>query len=125
MISELLQLDNDLLERSALKICKHFGLQSLIVTLGEKGAVLVNNQDRVLGVQPGKVDNLLDTVGAGDAFSAVAIIAILENWALDTLLEMAAAFAAKICTVNGATVKECRFYQTVLNEWKAEDGWRK
>jgi fructokinase len=62
---------------------------------------------------------VVDTVGAGDAFSAVVILGIVKRWPTRTILERALEFAAAMCTVPGATVRKREFYSRF-----SEQGWR-
>jgi fructokinase len=60
---------------------------------------------------------VVDTVGAGDAFSAVMIHGLRRGWRLATALDRALAFAAAICGQRGATVAEPDFYAPFLEAW--------
>ncbi len=42
---------------------------------------------------------MVDTVGAGDAFSAVFILGLSKGWSTALTLERALEFAAAVCTV--------------------------
>lgn len=77
-------------------------LERLIVTLGAKGA-FVMSKDGVFEGQPVAVKNIVDTVGAGDAFSAVTIAGILQGSPIKETLDKALEFAASICQQQGAT----------------------
>ncbi len=90
------------LQAYAKKIFSDCQLERLIVTLGEKGAFVLSNEGLVEG-QPVSVENVIDTVGAGDAFSAVTIAGILQNKPIKKTLDKALKFAAKICQQQGAT----------------------
>ncbi len=89
----------------------------VLVTQGEDGALAVTpNGLCSTGAHP--VDKLVDTVGAGDAFSAVAIAGILKRWPWETTLDRAAAFAAWVCGYQGAIREDRAFYEKVLKEWR-------
>lgn len=51
-----------------------------------------------------------DTVGAGDAFSAMLAFGLLRNCPDSLTLERASLFASKICTIKGALPKDKEFY---------------
>jgi fructokinase len=53
----------------------------------------------------------VDTVGAGDAFSAVTIMGLMHGWGWERILDRAAGFAAKVCTLRGATSQDKGFYE--------------
>jgi len=56
---------------------------------------------------------VVDTVGAGDAFSAVTIAGILRNWPIQRILDQALAFAAQICRQRGATSRDTAIYSSL------------
>lgn len=81
---------------------------------------------RVLGgapfnVRPGAVKQVVDTVGAGDAFASVLIFGLLQEWSLSRTLERAQAFASSMVSVRGATVNDMAFYQSHLEAWGLTD----
>jgi len=77
-------------------------LERLIVTRGAQGAFVLS-KDGVVEGQPVPVKSIVDTVGAGDAFSAVTIAGILQGWPITETLHKALKFAAEICQQQGAT----------------------
>ena len=77
-------------------------LERLIVTRGAQGAFVLS-KDGVVEGQPVPVKSIIDTVGAGDAFSAVTIAGILQGWPITKTLNKALKFAAEICQQQGAT----------------------
>jgi fructokinase len=92
-------------------------LAGLIVTRGAAGAVVLD-ENGVAGAAPPPVQvRVVDTVGAGDAFSAVMIHGLRRGWRLATALDRALAFAAAICGQRGATVAEPDFYAPFLEAW--------
>jgi len=84
-------------------------LDAVILTRGHRGALVVNNEGSFESAPPGD-PQVIDTVGAGDAFSAVCILGLTHGWSTDLTLERALDFAAAMCTVSGATVLDRRFY---------------
>jgi len=98
------------LDETAKAFYNSHDLDLLIVTLGEKGALCVSNDGFVRG-HPVTVNHLVDTVGAGDSFSAVMIAGIVKQWPLQQTLDRALAFAAKICQIRGATTMDRRLYE--------------
>lgn len=95
---------------------KKFNFELLIVTLGADGAFAVTAKD-VVEVQPTRVTNLVDTVGAGDGFSSVALFGLLNDWPLDQTLRRATDFAALICANRGATLSNKNIYTALREEW--------
>ena len=94
------------------KFCRH-GAHAVIVTQGEKGAHLYLESGSNFAVAAPKVE-VLDTVGAGDTFTAALLVALLEGGFVQTsdlgsmslerwesVLEFAARAAALNCTRAG------------------------
>jgi fructokinase len=63
------------------------------------------------------VPRLVDTVGAGDGFSAVAILGLLQGWPEAVLLQRAVEFAAAICGVAGGAPPDPAFYRPFRQAW--------
>lgn len=93
-----------------------FGSELLIVTLGADGAFAVT-AEHVVEAQPTRVKNVVDTVGAGDGFSSVALFGLLNDWPLDQTLRRATDFAALICANRGATLSDRSVYTALREEW--------
>jgi fructokinase len=85
-------------------------MELLIVTLGKNGALCLHSEGFIQG-NPVPVNNLVDTVGAGDSFSAVMIAGILQKWPLQQTLDKALAFASKVCEMRGATTSDSQLYK--------------
>lgn len=83
------------LQTYAKELFERYALERLIVTRGARGAFVVSEEGIVEG-QPVPVENIVDTVGAGDAFSAVMIMGILQGWSIQSTLDRALAFASTI-----------------------------
>jgi len=94
------------------------GLQVLVVTRGAAGALVLADgvTDEVAPVALGEV---VDTVGAGDAFSAVSIFGLLRGWPLKDLAARAVDFAAEVCRMRGATGRDRDLYARYLRKWGA------
>lgn len=97
-----------------------YGLEGLIVTRGADGALLAGREG-MLSVPATPATPIIDTVGAGDAFSAVAMVGLMAAWPAETILRRAADFAALVCTYRGAVVDDPGLYRRVLDGWQAEE----
>jgi fructokinase len=95
-----------------------FKLDGILLTLGEKGAVVYTNEGDSFSVSPQRATKLVDTVGAGDSFTAVFIMGLLQNWPLQETLERAQEFALNIVEQRGAIILEKETYQTLLSQWQ-------
>lgn len=93
-------------------LCSDHGLRGAIVTEGPRRAAWFDADGVVAEVVPPVVDDLLDTVGAGDAFSAVCLAGLMRGAEPADVLRDAARFAAGICRIRGATTTDVSFYRT-------------
>ncbi len=94
------------------------GLHALLLTGGERGARLFTADGETLEARPGRQVEVVDTVGAGDAFAAVVILGILRDWPLQTCLDRAQALASAVVGQRGATVHEKAFYAPFAAAWR-------
>jgi fructokinase len=104
-------------EEIAATLCREYDLDALFVTLGSKGAFIVDAAGKVYRGESARVVNLVDTVGAGDGFCAVSLLGLLNAWDTDILLDRAIAFASEICRIRGATIDDKMFYKDLLKKW--------
>ncbi|QGZ41320.1 fructokinase [Pseudoduganella flava] len=94
-----------------------FRLDSLVVTLGPRGALWQGaDGTRLHAAAPAGVE-IVDTVGAGDAFSAVFLLGERHGWPRAATLARANAFAAAICGVRGAVPADATFHAAWLRQW--------
>lgn len=96
------------------------GLELLAVTLGADGALIVTAEETLRVASP-TVD-VVDTVGAGDAFSAVMLLGLWHNWPLPLTLSRAAEFAAAVCRQRGAIGNDRAVYAAHITRWSDEQG---
>ena len=92
-------------------------LEGLIVTRGEQGALAINAAGEACLVTPTQTVEIVDTVGAGDAFASVLMLGIHLGWPLQTTLNRAQAFASVLVGRRGATVQDIQFYQPFVQSW--------
>jgi fructokinase len=79
---------------------KKFHSQTICVTRGENGAIVWH--DEKFYEHPGFVVDVVDTVGAGDAFLATFITGLLNKQPMDQVLERACAIGAFVTSHRGA-----------------------
>ncbi|MEN9229291.1 MAG: carbohydrate kinase [Thermostichus sp. DG02_5_bins_236] len=91
-------------------------LSKVFLTLGAAGAMLIT-PTQIHRSDPVPVPEMVDTVGAGDAFSAVVILGLLRGWPEVCLLERAVWFAAALCGIPGGTPQEPEFYVPFRRKW--------
>lgn len=107
-------------KQQAAEIVRKFKLETLLVTCGEKGAWQLDKHGQCTESSPDMRSSveIVDTVGAGDAFAAVFIMGRLLNWPPHLTLQRAAAFAAEICGIRGAIPQQQEFYAAFLQDWE-------
>lgn len=82
-------------------LAKSFSLELAVLTRGASGSLLVSPEGH--SDHPGvDIENLQDTIGAGDAFTAAALISFLAGDDLDDINEKANTVAALVCSHKGA-----------------------
>ena len=96
---------------AAAKVLTKFSLGSLWVTAGADGAYYFDDQERSDFVAAPKIQRLVDTVGAGDAFASAVINGMLKSHEPKLILANAVKFAAKVCGLQGATTADKDFYR--------------
>jgi fructokinase len=79
---------------------RRFRFAVVFVTCGERGAIAVNGSEAVQ--HPGFPVRVVDTVGAGDAFTAAATHCLLHEIPLEETLAVANRWAAWVASQAGA-----------------------
>lgn len=102
---------------AARTIRHRYGVGHLVVTFGSRGALGLDHGGAVWEDAPAVAD-LVDTVGAGDAFSAVLALGTHLGWPTSLILRRAAGFAADICRTRGATGDDPELYARHLRRWR-------
>ena len=70
------------------------------ITLGEKGAMIVNQERRIL-IKPEKIERLVDTTGAGDLFAAGFLYGISINLRLYECAKLGSFCASNVINLFG------------------------
>ncbi|CAA9890995.1 PfkB domain protein [Candidatus Methylobacter favarea] len=96
---------------------KAHDLEGLIVTCGEQGALAVTADGDYFAVAPVPALQVIDTVGAGDAFASVLLLGLNLGWPLQLTLERAQAFASALVGQRGASIDDAAFYQPFIQAW--------
>jgi len=87
-------------EEAARALADRFGCKVVGITLGDRGAVFVEEGRSFRS--PGFKVKVADTTGAGDVFHGAFIYGLLQNWDLEVIARFANAAAALKCTTIGA-----------------------
>ncbi|GAB2847380.1 carbohydrate kinase [Pseudoduganella ginsengisoli] len=102
------------------QLMSNFTLQGMIVTLGARGAVHFSVDGGMTAADGVVVEQLADTVGAGDAFSSIYLLGRARGWPLDTTLQRASAFAGAVCGLAGAVPSNLSFYADWRRRWQPD-----
>ena len=89
----------------------------VVVTRGGDGAIAAT-QDERCSVQPEVISDVVDTVGAGDAFSSVLLLGLYKAWPLQEILNRAQQFASAVVKQRGATTQDKTFYEPFIQAWQ-------
>lgn len=121
-VRRLLSLPRQDLQDFAARLVRRFDLMALYVTRGGNGACVATWGDgdvvtfaEVPATSPGGA--VIDTVGAGDAFTATILLGLARNWTAEESLRHGVAFAGAVTRISGAVPSEPGFYAPFLEEW--------
>jgi fructokinase len=89
--------ENDVLR----SLLEKYDLKLIALTRGEKGSVLAARDE--WSEQLAAPTKVVDTIGAGDAFTAVLAMGMLRGAPLDAINRHACRLAAYVCSQPGAT----------------------
>ena len=106
-------------QQALAELAARFAVQRWIVTCGPRGWFTLDSEGRqdAVGDAPA-VPMLVDTVGAGDAFSAVIVAGFAARWPLARALQGAAHLASAVCGVRGAMPDDAAF----IDHWRRQLG---
>lgn len=94
-------------------------ISALIVTYGAHGYAAFSRRGGVIARGTAIPDVAVrDTVGAGDAFSAITLLGTQLGWPLGLALQRANSFAAAICEQRGAVPDDPGFYARWRDNWQ-------
>ena len=88
-------------ERQLRTLLIGYGLRLVALTRGPQGATLISRRE--CSTQPAPAVNVVDTVGAGDAFTAALAMGLWHKLDLQTINRQACRLAAYVCGQVGAT----------------------
>jgi fructokinase len=113
----ILSADEEGLQEQGRSVVSRHKLDMVIITLGEDGAMAMDSDGVIVQVRPKSKVDIVDTVGAGDAFASVCMLGIQHGWQIESILERAQDFAATIVGIRGATIDNIDFYRPFLRQW--------
>lgn len=104
---------DDLVEQ----IRSRFEIKQVVLTCGAKGCALYDDRGKTsLPPGPLRKEEIVDTVGAGDAFAAMTAHGFLQGFGARETLDRATRLAEFVCTISGAVPCEHKIYETLKGE---------
>ena len=97
-------------EKVAFELMEKFEINMIAVTRGKDGASIFENGKRYN--HSNTDDKVVDTTGAGDAFSAILCLGYLHGLEIPYINKLANDFASEICQFEGALPKYDRIYES-------------
>lgn len=88
-----------------------YGVRNVLLTGGSRGARIIGEVGQVACIPAPTPEPFVDTVGAGDSFSAYVLHGLLAGTPVEQIVQKASHFAAKVCGMQGATTNDKTFYQ--------------
>jgi fructokinase len=124
-ISDLLDLPGPTPRARGERLIGKYDLRQLLVTEGAEGAWLLDADNHFFHTQtPTQTQKpeieVVDSVGAGDAFAAVFLLGLLLAWPIQLRLQRAHRFAGEICRLRGAVPDNDDFYRPFIAEWQLD-----
>jgi fructokinase len=90
-----------------------FDIEMISLTKGEKGSCLyIKNEEYC--IKPNRTRKIVDTVGAGDAYTAILAFGYLNKWHPERMLTVATDFASRICENEGAIPSSKSVYEKTI-----------
>ncbi len=93
-------IENSITPESAIEILKKMGAKDVIITLGSRGSVGMEEGEFIY--QKAYKVKAIDTTGAGDVYHGAYIYGILKGWGMRQCMNFASAVAAIKCKKIGA-----------------------
>jgi fructokinase len=105
-------------ERPIQRLMAELKAHLLLVTYGDLGSAAFNRDGVcIAGAKAIANKAIVDTVGAGDAFSSVMLLALTQDWPIEVALRRANEFASDVCGLRGATPDDLGFYKKYVQAW--------
>jgi fructokinase len=99
-----------------------FDLRYLLLTSGEKGYAAYDHGGEIIAQGSASPQtHLIDTVGAGDAFTSVVLLGEYLQWPFAKTLQRASEFASAICGIRGAVAENLKFYEPWISQWQLKN----
>lgn len=100
LVGEMLGYDSSDFEQGCRFLMERYDLRIVILTCGENGSYIFHKEG--VSFQPTPVVKVVDTVGAGDSFTAVFVASLLKGYSIVDAHRKAVDVSAYVCTQSGA-----------------------
>jgi len=108
--------EHDNIKNKAQYLKESLNLDFIVVTQGASGAFALT-EDNIFQISPENTVTIVDTVGAGDAFTSVLLLGLHKSWGIETTIYRAQQFASQVVGLRGAISQNIAFYQHFIKEW--------
>ena len=116
-IAQLLGVGGTSPEARANALMQRYQLRGVLITCDAAGAWWLDDSAPPVSISSEPMSDIRDSVGAGDAFSAVFMLGLLNSWTIPVTLQRAHSFAGSICQIRGAVPEHDDFYKRFMDEW--------
>ena len=100
VVAKLCEIEGD--DASILRsLASRFDYKAIALTRGDRGAMIVSGQN--ITEKSDVTADVVDTVGAGDAFTAALCFGLLQGIDIEQIIESACQLASFVCSTSGAT----------------------
>ncbi len=100
LVGEMLGYNTEDFEQGCRFLMERYDLRIVILTCGENGSYIFHKEG--VSFQPTPVVKVVDTVGAGDSFTAVFVASLLKGQSIVDAHRKAVDVSAYVCTQSGA-----------------------
>lgn len=87
-----------------------YAIEMVVLTKGDAGSALFTENGEY-EIKSGKITQVVDTVGTGDAYAAMLCIGYLKRWHPARIISTASNFAERICMIEGAIPSSRDLYE--------------
>jgi fructokinase len=113
LVNEIFLSDRYDFSKTARSIKEKFKVDMLCVTLGENGSTILKDDLENHHEVDIKKEDIVDTVGAGDAFASVLCIGYLLGVSIEKINKVSSYFASEIVKMNGALPDDDSIYNKI------------
>ena len=100
------------------RLMASYDLSAILLTQGAEGAQLCTADGEIYKIKPQQQSEIIDSVGAGDAFAAICLLGLIAHWPYQLMLERAQVFASALLSQRGAIVRQPEFYRSFIRQWQ-------